>query len=131
MLIKSEKVNTGVIGEEAASIFLKNIGYQIIERNFKNRSGRIVGEIDIIAKDPASQELVFVEVKTRGYRKFENSPPEENITPSKLRKMDKAASAYLYAKKLSGANYRFDAISVWLMRDSGRTNIRHLKSIFL
>lgn len=129
--MKSEEAKTGVIGEEAAALFLKNIGYQIIKKNYKNSSGRIVGEIDIIAKDPENQELVFVEVKTREYKLPENSLPEENITPSKLRKMERAASAYLNDGKLSGATYRFDAISVWLMKDSGQTKIRHLKSIFL
>ena len=129
--MKSEEAKTGVIGEEAAALFLKNIGYQIIKKNYRNSFGRIVGEIDIIAKDPESQELVFVEVKTREYKMPENSLPEENITPSKLRKMEKAASAYLNDEKLSEATYRFDAISVWLMKDSGQTKIRHLKSIFL
>ena len=41
----TEKIQLGQIGEEAAVSFLKQRGYRIIERNFRNK----VGEIDIIA----------------------------------------------------------------------------------
>lgn len=54
-----ERHETGKIGEEIAVAYLKQNGYQIIERNFECRQG----EIDIIAKD--KNDLVFVEVKTR------------------------------------------------------------------
>ncbi|PJA87166.1 MAG: YraN family protein, partial [Candidatus Moranbacteria bacterium CG_4_9_14_3_um_filter_42_9] len=99
----------GKKGEEIAAEFLKNNGYEIIEMNFKNRLGRVIGEIDIIAKELKSRELVFVEVKTREYQKYKDTLPEENITPAKLRKLSKIASAWLNYKNLAGASYRFDA----------------------
>ncbi len=122
--------NIGRDGEIAAANFLKNIGYDILDRNFKNITGRVIGEIDIIAKDKEMNELVFVEVKTREYQQYKDALPEENITPSKLHKLNKIATRYLQEKNLRDANYRFDAVSVWLDYTTRRAKIKHLKSIF-
>ncbi|MEK7598154.1 MAG: YraN family protein [Patescibacteria group bacterium] len=121
----------GKKGEQIAAEFLKDNDYEIIEMNFKNNLGRRLGEIDIITKDLASQELVFVEVKTREYNKYKDTLPEENITYSKLRKLQKIAGVYLRQNGLLDENYRFDAVSVWLDHDSGKAWIKHLKSIYL
>lgn len=50
---------TGLEGEERAVEYLKSLGYTVISRNFRVRSG----EIDIIACN--DEEIVFVEVKSR------------------------------------------------------------------
>lgn len=121
---------TGQQGEQIAADFLKNNGYTILEMNFKNNSGRRLGEIDIIAKDK-NGELVFVEVKTREYQKYKNTLPEENITRDKLRKLSKIANAYLYQNNLKDADYRFDAISVWLDFETRSAKVKHIKSMFL
>jgi putative endonuclease len=120
----------GQDGELAAANFLKNLGYEILDQNFKNTAGRTIGEIDIIAKDKEMNELVFVEVKTREYQKYKDTLPEENITPSKLRKLNKIATRYLQEKNLRDTAYRFDAISVWLDYTTRTAKIKHLKSIF-
>jgi putative endonuclease len=120
---------TGKIGEQAAADFLKNNGYEILEMNFQNNSGRRLGEIDIIAKDKKTKELVFVEVKTRDSQKYGATLPEENITHEKLRKLSKIASAWLYKNNLQDAAYRFDAISVWLDFETRRAKIKHITHI--
>lgn len=121
---------TGQQGEQIAADFLKNNGYNILEMNFKNNSGRRLGEIDIIAKDK-NGELVFVEVKTREYQKYKNTLPEENITRDKLHKLSKIASSYLYKNNLKDVDYRFDAISVWLDFETRLAKIKHIQNIFL
>lgn len=120
---------TGQTGEQVAADYLKNNGYTILDRNFKNNSGRRLGEIDIIAKDKASNELVFVEVKTRDFAKYGDTLPEENITRDKLRKLAKIASAYLRAKGWQDASHRFDAISVWLDFATRMAKIKHISHI--
>ena len=125
----TQKRKFGDLGEKVAARYLKNKGYEILETNYQNNSGRRLGEIDIIAKDLERNELVFVEVKTREYFKFKDTLPEENITPFKLRKLAKIAETYLKTKKLFNENFRFDAISVWLDLDSKKAKVKHILSI--
>ncbi len=123
-----QKSQTGKTGEQIAANYLKNKGYSIIEMNFKNDSGRRIGEIDIIARD--GDEIVFVEVKTREH-KYGHTLPEENISYAKLRKLAKIAQIYLRQKKSEDSPYRFDAISIWLDNDARMAKIKHIPSIFL
>lgn len=94
----------GRSGEEVARVFLKQKGYRILEKNYRNR----LGEIDLIAKD--KDILCFIEVKTRYSDKF--GLPEEAITPVKKRHIFKVALAYLKRHNLLDNNARFDVVSV-------------------
>ena len=126
-----DQETTGQTGERVAVNFLKEHGYEILTVNFKNSFGRRLGEIDIIAREKTARQIVFVEVKTRDFKKYQNTLPEENITYSKLRKLEKIAQFYLRINHLSAADYRFDAISVLLDKESRKAQIRHLKNIYL
>lgn len=123
----SQKRGFGDIGEKAAAKYLEDKGYKIIAKNYKNTTGRILGEMDIIAKD--KDEMVFVEVKTREMQKYKNTPPEENISYTKLRKMAKIANIYLRQNSLDNAPFRFDAISVWLDLEHKKCKIKHIISL--
>lgn len=123
------KQNLGNFGEEAAVKYLKNNGYIILDRNFQNKIGRRLGEIDIIAKDKKENEIVFIEVKTREYEKYKNTLPEENITYPKIKKLSKISSAYLRLKNLENEPYRFDAISVWFNQETKEAKIKHIFSL--
>ncbi len=122
---------TGQIGEKIAANFLKERGYETLALNFKNNFGRRLGEIDIIAREKNTRQIVFVEVKTRDFQKYKNTLPEENITHAKLRKLEKIAQFYLRISHLSAADYRFDAISILLDKENRQAQIRHLKNIYL
>lgn len=126
-----EKSTTGKTGEQVAANFLKNNGYEILDMNFQNISGRRLGEIDIIARDIKQDELVFVEVKTRDYAKYGHTLPEENIGYKKLHKLAKIATIYLRQHKLEDCDYRFDALSVWLDYETRRAKIKHIRNMFL
>ena len=121
----------GQLGEKIASDFLIRKGYTILDTNYQNSTGHRLGEIDIIAQDKKIGEIIFVEVKTREYQKYKDTAPEENITYSKLKKLEKIANAYLYTHRLRDNPYRFDAISVWLDLSSKKAKIKHLPSIYL
>jgi putative endonuclease len=121
--------DTGKAGEEAAVKYLKKEGYSILGKNYQNSSGRQLGEIDIIAKE--KDEIVFVEVKTRNLESYGFTQPEENITRSKLFKLNRIAEYYLKSKKLFNTPYRFDAVSVWLDKEQKKAKIKHIKSIFI
>ncbi|WP_312353675.1 YraN family protein, partial [Aminipila sp.] len=77
-------MSLGFQGEEVASNYLKNKGYQVLERNFRCK----MGEIDIIAC--IHKTLVFVEVKTRRNLKF--GLPCEAITKNKKVHIKKVAA---------------------------------------
>jgi len=121
--------NLGKFGEDAAVKYLKKMRYKILDRNFQNNSGRRIGEIDIIARDPQEKELVFVEVKTRQYPKFKDTNPEENITYIKMKRLTRIANVYLKSKHWEDSKYRFDAISVWLEPSSKKAKIKHIFSL--
>lgn len=118
----------GEKGEDIAVVFLKHAGFRILERNYKNKSGRALGEIDIVAEDRS--ELVFVEVKAREARPGEDVFPEENITTSKLRKLSRIAEEYIREKKRERSPYRFDAVLIVFFVGSN-PKIRHFRNIFL
>ena len=121
------KRNFGDLGEKLAARYLRNKNYQILDTNFQNNSGRRLGEIDIIALE--KNELVFIEVKTREMKKYADTLPEENITPTKLQRMVKIANNYIHLKHLEKLDYRFDALSVWLDLLAKRAKIKHIKSL--
>jgi len=122
-------LSLGARGERAAEKYLRGHGYKILARNFSNKTGRRIGEIDIIAKD--GEEIVFVEVKTRDKFSTRTGLPEENINPSKLYKLNKIASYYISCNKLFSVAYRFDAISILSDCENNTAELRHLRNIFI
>ena len=99
------KRETGSRYESMAAAFLEQQGFQILERNYRDRRG----EIDLIAKD--ANCLVFVEVK---YRKdARNGYQEEAVGYDKQQRIRHTAEYYLYRHGL-GENTvcRFDVVSI-------------------
>jgi putative endonuclease len=119
---------TGNRGEDVAVDFLKGAGFRILERNYKNKLGRALGEIDIVARD--GDELVFVEVKAREVKPGKQAFPEESITSSKLRKLARIAEGYLRERRREAVPYRFDAILI-VFQEGIAPEIRHFRSIFM
>ena len=102
------KKNNREIGgqnELIAADKLRESGYEIIEMNYRNKTG----EIDIIAKD--GKYLVFVEVK---YRKSHISGyPEEAVDVRKQKRILKTAQYYLLEHNISYETpCRFDVIAL-------------------
>jgi putative endonuclease len=111
----------GIKGENLACDYLKEKGYEIVERNYRYSRG----EIDIIAKD--EDILVFVEVKTRNNLEF--GPPELAVTKGKQTQIRKIASAYLYEKEIEDTICRIDVIAI-LFKDEKNPKINHIENAF-
>ncbi len=114
-------MNTKVIGdagEKLAQKHLKKNKYKIIETNYRNK----IGEIDIIAFDKKSKELVFVEVKAKSTDEF--GLPREMVDERKQNKIQKVATVYLMEKNALESNFRFDVIEIL----NGK--ITHIKQAF-
>jgi|SRR6185369_2211697 len=128
-MLENEKIILGALGEKIGCTYLEQKGYKIIEKNYKNTLGRRLGEIDIIAMK--GKALIFVEVKTRIDAGLDAPLPEQNITQSKLHKLEKIAWHYIRERKMAGTPYSFDALSILVERGSKKAKVRHLEGIFL
>ena len=111
----------GRAGEAAAAAFVtQELGYKIVETNFKTREG----EIDIVATDNGIQ--VFIEVKTRSNRGFGSGV--EQISTHKAQHLQATAQRYLAENSLVDAEWRIDLLSVEMSRSGRVRNIEHIQS---
>ena len=100
----TDKRQLGKLGEDTALKHLKRCGYQILERNFRNR----LGEIDIIARH--KDTICFIEVKAR--RSPVSGLPAESVPLPKQFRLARTALSYLKYKKLLESKARFDVVSI-------------------
>lgn len=102
--MKLNKRNVGTVYEKIAGDYLVSQGYEILEYNFRSRTG----EIDIIAKH--GEYLVFLEVK---YRKNVSSGyPLEAISLQKQKAISKCALYYMKKNKFVDVPVRFDVVGI-------------------
>lgn len=101
-----KKYGLGVEGEDFATKYLTEQGYEILDRNFASR----FGEVDVVARK--ENYLCFIEVKTRKSAKNIASGFEA-VSPSKQKKIIKTAEYYLVTHKaLDGLQPRFDCLEI-------------------
>jgi putative endonuclease len=110
----------GAQGEEVASRYLSGLGYAILDRNFKTRSG----ELDIVARD--RNTIVFVEVKRR--ETSGHGASVEFVSPQKMRTVVSAARLYAARHGLSESVIRFDVVTIDVI--NGHERIQHHKGAF-
>lgn len=130
------KTTIGSVFETQACLYLTINGYNIIDRNFRLP----FGEIDIIAKDAKTKELVFVEVKgiTIGNNIVENNrtKPEDHFNNAKIKKFKKIILAYLNKTDPSGNRYydtpwRVDLIAIEAAGAGTIINLNHYKNLYI
>lgn len=108
--------------EEMAAQFLAKKGYQILQKNFRCKSG----EIDLIAEHEGT--LVFVEVKFRKNTMF--GSPFEAVGHTKQRKICQTARYYLLKNKYSEQySCRFDVIGI--IGKQKEVQIEHIENAFM
>ena len=121
----------GDYGEKKAVHYLRLRGYTVKERNW--RAGKC--EIDIIAN--TWRDVVFVEVKTRTYKKEELDtapPPHLAVHAEKQRHTRYAAQQYLL-RHPTPKQPRMDVIEIWLLPSEGSkkpkvAKIHHIKAAY-
>ena len=101
-------MNKRTIGTEMelrASDFLEKQGFQILERNFQCRTGKI----DIVAWE--RNTLCFLEVKYRQNQHY--GSPFAAITPHKQKTIRQVAAHYMLTHHISqNTPCRFDAVGI-------------------
>jgi putative endonuclease len=101
----SDKIETGKEGENMATAYLRQKGFELVARNYRHKRA----EIDLIVK--RDDWLVFVEVKTRTSSAF--GEPEDFVDEVKINNLYQAAEEYIFSTDWNG-HVRFDVISIKL-----------------
>ena len=122
---RPETHRSGAGGEQLAADFLKKRGYQILGRNVRFGSRC---ELDLVARSPAPDTLVFVEVKTRGTETF--GRPMSAVDRGKRRALGRAALRYLHRVKAKPAHIRFDVVEVVGSPGDADPVVRHIENAF-
>lgn len=114
------KRKLGMWGEDIASRYLQDKGYNILDRNYYTRNG----ELDIICEKDS--KIVFVEVKTRKSTSY--GSPEEAVTRKKINHLRQAALIYLNSVEHRYKEIRFDVITILI--DGNNQIINHIEQAF-
>ena len=110
----------GIHGERVAEKHLVDLGYRILDRNWRWQKG----ELDLVAVQ--GEEVVFVEVKSRRSQTY--GPPEESITRAKRKKLIQTAYAYLSSTKHQDIHWRIDVVAIDMDRDGEVVRLEHIVS---
>ena len=114
--IQKNRRKTGADYEKAAGFYLEQMGYEILQFNYRCR----LGEIDLIAKDGAY--YVFCEVKYR--RNTSKGHPAEAVDARKQHVIARCAMYYITANRLPEIPCRFDVVAIL------GEEITHIKNAF-
>ena len=120
-----ESHRAGAWGEQVAADALAAKGYRILGRNVRFGSRC---ELDLVARAPDPETLVFVEVKTRRSEEF--GRPVSAVDRGKRRALGRAALRYLHRVKAKPARLRFDVVEVVGTPEAGAPRVRHIENAF-
>lgn len=118
----------GSLGEKIAWNYLKNKGYQILDKNYFSRisTGPKIGEVDIVVKK--NDTISFIEVKTLRSNPGEPFSPEEKVDFIKQRKLVKTAESWLMKKKIPlNSKWQIDVIAIELNLNK-KAKINHFEN---
>ncbi len=92
-MFSKKQLSLGEWGELEAAKRYKKLGHKILHRNYFNKKGKRLGEIDFIAlKD---QNIIFVEVKTRSGEVSKFGTGVESVNYFKQQKLLRAVAFFL------------------------------------
>jgi putative endonuclease len=103
-----------------AAAYLESLGMEILGRNI------MIGHSDIDILSREGDCYVFVEVRTK--LKVDRGMPEETLTYSKLKRMNRTATLYL-AKHNIEAPSRLDAVCLVLDYKGGIRHMKHYRAV--
>lgn len=119
--------DVGNFGENIARKYLLGSGYEIIDTN--RDIGRF--EVDIIAHDGKTNDLVFVEVKT-SKNNYEKSTynPIQRVDWVKIKRIQHMAQRYI-TKSIKGdyPSWRIDIVGVVINPVLKKARVQHFKNI--
>jgi putative endonuclease len=124
--VTAARQRLGRRAEDLVAARLQRLGWRLVERNFRTRSG----EIDLICLD--GRTLVFVEVKA-GRKGSALGPerPAHAVGPRKQLRLRRLAREWIAERRgpSAVAGYRFDVVGVSFGPD-GLADVDHLRNAF-
>lgn len=121
--MSAKKQRVGLAGEKAARRYLEGIGFQITDLNYRC----LLGEIDIVARE--GKTVVIVEVRTK--TSLVHGSPEESVTASKYRRLQRLAQHYLRSISSPSAACRIDLVAVMLNKKTlDVESLHHYRAIY-
>lgn len=113
-------IETGRKGEEVASKYLLDNGFEIIERNFNAE----FGEIDIVAVK--NKRTYFIEVKTQSTN--QRTEPEDELTRDKIAGLKRLSEFYAMTHPQVPQNLTISAVCVRL-RENGDSEVKFYEDV--
>lgn len=107
-------------GEQLAAEYLQQVGFRVLDRNYRSAEG----EIDIVAAD--YRTLVACEVKTRSSLRY--GTPIEAIDARKLRRLRRLAVNWVVTHGVIFDGLRVDVVGVLKLPD-GEFTIEHVRGV--
>lgn len=107
--------------EEVTWLEYRQRGFRLLARNWRCR----LGELDLVVA--RGRLVAFCEVKSRGSSGF--GGPHESVTSAKQRKVRALAEAFIGARGIRAARYRFDVASV-MVHEDGRAEVHIFEDAF-
>lgn len=101
---QDQRRELGANGEEAAVSFLRQKGFQVLERNYNQGKG----EVDIVARN--QEWLLFVEVRSATTDYLESPAATVNLRKQQL--VIRGARAFLARNGTGDEEIRFDVVAV-------------------
>ena len=120
----TNKKTIGNLGEDIALKYLEDLGFKLLERNFKAKNTR--GEIDLIMTKGVV--IVFIEVKYRRQGSFGYAA--YSISERKKKKLYNTAEEYLISKGL-GFNQKCSFGAVLIDDTHYQREISYIEDIFI
>ena len=112
----------GATGERIAANYMEQQGFRIIDRNVRRREG----EVDLIAVEPTTETLVFVEVKLRKSRGTGSAI--ESLSARKQARLVALAEVYAAEHPELPADLRVDLVAIDLASDGSIRSLEHVRS---
>lgn len=134
----SETQKIGKLGEDITCIYLKKLGFTVLERNYY----KLIGEIDIVAEKQGV--LHFIEIKSVSClpdsvsgETLENMNllmirPEENFTADKIHKFKKIITFYMADKRVSHeTKLQIDLLAIYIDKNTKKAQIKPFWNVIL
>ena len=116
-------IRIGLRGEQFVGRYLRERKYVLYGSNYATK----LGETDIVALEPKSQTLCFIEVKTR--KPGGLLPPSAAVDYEKRKRLVNNAAAFIRYFKVSYDKIRFDIAEVTLY-DMYHADVNYIENAF-